>query len=217
MSILAIVVVELFTSQGCSSCPPADALLELLDKDPNVIVLSEHVDYWNHLGWRDPFSSNAFSMRQQRYARVFNQDGPYTPQMVVDGRTQFVGSDERQARTAIARAVRTAKLPVKLAREGDRVRVSVPALPADGKAKSAELWVALVRPEGSSQVPRGENAGRTLRHVAIVRSLTKAGTATRKDGVEHLIDLPPAEGNAWRVAAFLQEPGQGAILGGGRL
>ena len=77
--------------------------------------------------------------------------------------------------------------------------------------------MALVRPEGASQVPRGENAGRTLRHVAIVRSLTKAGTATRKDGVEHWIQLPPAEGGAWRVAAFLQEPGQGAILGGGRL
>ncbi len=217
MLVLAMVVVELFTSQGCSSCPPADALLAMLDNDPNVIVLSEHVDYWNHLGWRDPFSSSAFSMRQQRYARMFNQDGPYTPQMVVDGRAQFVGSDARQARTAIARAGKASKVAVTLWKEGDRVRVSVAALPADGKARNAELWVALVRPEGAADVPRGENAGRTLRHVAIVRSLTKAGTATRKAGVEHTFVPPPPEGSGWRVVAFLQEPGQGAILGGGRL
>ena len=217
MLMMALVVVELFTSQGCSSCPPADALLAVLDQDPNVLVLSEHVDYWDHLGWRDPYSSGAFSARQQRYVRRFAQDGPYTPQMVVDGRTQFVGSDARQARAAIAQAGRMAKVPVTLVREGDRVRVTVPALPADGKAKRAELWVAIVRPEGAADVSRGENAGRTLRHVAIVRSLAKAGTATRAEGVAHTFDLPPMEGGAWRVVAFLQEPGQGAILGAGRL
>ncbi|MFN0101693.1 MAG: DUF1223 domain-containing protein [Bryobacteraceae bacterium] len=217
MPLLAMVVVELFTSQGCSSCPPADALLAVLDKDPNVLALSEHVDYWNHLGWRDPYSSSAFSARQQRYARRFGQDGPYTPQMVVDGRVQFVGSDARQARSAITQAGMGPKVPVTLVREGDSVRVTVPALPAGGKTKSAELWVALVRPEGAAEVSRGENNGRTLRHVAIVRSLAKAGTATREAGVAHTFTLPPAEGGAWRVVAFLQEPGQGTILGGGRL
>lgn len=211
--VLAVVVVELFTSQGCSSCPPADALLAALDKDPNVIVLSEHVDYWNYLGWRDPFSSAAFSARQQRYARRFGQDGPYTPQMVVDGRVQFAGNDGRKARSVIAEAAKPAKVPVTLAREGDRITVTTPPL-ARGKA---ELWVALVRPEGAADVPRGENAGRTLHHVAIVRSLTKAGTATREAGVTHTLTLPPPEGGPWRVVAFLQEPGQGAILGGGRL
>jgi len=217
MLMMALVVVELFTSQGCSSCPPADALLAVLDKDPNVLVLSEHVDYWNHLGWRDPYSSNAFSARQQRYARRFAQDGPYTPQMVVDGRTQFVGSDARQARAAIVQAGRMVKVTVTLVKEGDHVRVIAPKLPAGGKAKSAELWVALVRPEGAAHVPRGENAGRTLRHVAIVRSLAKAGTATREEGVAHTLNLPPMESGAWRVVAFLQEPEQGAILGAGRL
>ena len=104
MLMMALVVVELFTSQGCSSCPPADALPAVLDKDANVPVLSEHADYWDHLGWRDPYSLSAFSARRQRYARRFAQDGPYTPRMVVDGRTQFVGSDARQARAVIAQA-----------------------------------------------------------------------------------------------------------------
>ena len=129
MLMLAMVVVELFTSQGCSSCPPADALLAVLDKDPNVIVLSEHVDYWNHLGWRDPFSSSAHSARQQQYARRFGQDGPYTPQMVVDGRVQFVGSDSRRARAAIAEAGALAgRARVTVRREGDAVLVEAPAL-----------------------------------------------------------------------------------------
>ena len=206
MMMLAVVLVELFTSQGCSSCPPADALLAVLDKDPNVIVLSEHVDYWNHLGWRDPYSSETFSARQQRYARGFRQDGPYTPQMVVDGRVQFVGSDARKASTVIAEAAKTEKLPITLAREGNRVHVTAP------KVKRAELWIALVRPEGSAAVPRGENAGRTLRHVAIVRSLAKAAHTET-----HTFELPPPEGGPWRIIAFLQEQGQGAILGAGRL
>src|SRR5213594_3831029 len=96
------VLVELFTSEGCSSCPPADALLARLEKsqpvaEAEIIVLSEHVDYWNRLGWRDPFSSVEFTLRQQRYTEGFRRDGAYTPQMVVDGRVEFVGSDERQA------------------------------------------------------------------------------------------------------------------------
>lgn len=209
--VLALVLVELFTSEGCSSCPPADALLATLDKDPDVLVLSEHVDYWNDLGWRDPFSSREFSVRQQRYARRFGQEGPYTPQMVVDGRVQFVGSDSRKARAAIEQAGRSAKTPVTLTRDGNRVTVSAQSL-AQGKA---ELWVAVVRPEGAADVARGENAGRRLRHVAVVQSLVKAGTATRMAGVTHTVTLPDA--GEWRVVAFLQEPGQGGILGAGRL
>jgi hypothetical protein len=214
MLVMAMVLVELFTSQGCSSCPPADALLAVLDKNPDVLVLSEHVDYWNHLGWKDPYSSAVFSERQQRYARRYGLEGPYTPQMVVDGGAQFVGSDGRQARSAISAAGRAPKQPVQLARENGRVRVTVGVL---DKAKRAELWVALVRTEGAAEVARGENAGRQLRHVAIVRTLVRAGVATRTEGVSYAFPLPPEESGPWRVVAFLQEPGQGAVIGAGRL
>ena len=105
-SVRAPILVELFTSEGCSSCPPADRLLESLD--PQVIVLSEHVDYWDRLGWRDPFSAHANTLRQEGYARGFGTEGPYTPQMVIDRATEFVGNDSRRAMEEIARAAKTA-------------------------------------------------------------------------------------------------------------
>src|SRR5579864_9779739 len=113
------VLVELFTSEGCSDCPPADALLGKLDRSQPVrnaqlVVLSEHVDYWNDIGWKDPYSSHEFSVRQGDYAHRFRLDGPYTPQMVVDGEAQFVGSDERRAIEVIEGAAKTEKIPVSL-------------------------------------------------------------------------------------------------------
>lgn len=209
----SVVLVELFTSQGCSSCPPADALLAKLDEDPNVVVLSEHVDYWNYLGWRDPFSAAAFSERQAAYVRRFGLRSAYTPQMVVDGQTEFVGSDGGQARRVIERATRAAKSPITITRDGDVVRVDAPA------GAKAELWIALARHTGAADVPRGENAGRHLKHVAVVRSLVKAGDVGKDKSLSHTLKLPQPEAgtSGWRVIAFLQEPGQGRILGAAKL
>src|SRR3954454_12206968 len=108
----APVLIELFTSEGCSSCPPADRLLETLDSQ--AIVLSEHVDYWDRLGWRDPYSSHANTLRQETYARMFGNQGPYTPQMVIDGTTEFVGNDARRANEELARARSREKIGVHL-------------------------------------------------------------------------------------------------------
>ena len=152
----APVLVELFTSEGCSSCPPADRLLETLD--PSVIVLSEHVDYWNQLGWRDPFSSHANTLRQEAYARRFAGQGPYTPQMVIDGAVEFVGSDGRRAaaRNRPSRQTRTCRRqPVaEWRRASDRDRRSP-------HASDVLLAIAEDR-EASSQVTAGENRGRNL-------------------------------------------------------
>ena len=127
------VLLELFTSEGCSSCPPADRLLEILDqKQPvvgaDLIVLSEHVDYWDRLGWKDPFSTSQYTARQQEYTNKFKLDGVYTPQLVVDGRFGLVGSDGRGASSAIQRALRERKIPMAIsnaARDGNRLTARI--------------------------------------------------------------------------------------------
>jgi hypothetical protein len=168
----APVLVELFTSEGCSSCPPADRLLELLDRD--VVVLSEHVDYWDRQGWRDPYSSHDSTLRQEAYARVLGKEGPYTPQMVIDGTTEFVGNDSRRAAEEIARARGKEKLGVHLTRTESGVRIEI-----EPAAKSADVMLALADDSGTSQVAAGENKGRQLHHVAIVRSMRKIGSLKR--------------------------------------
>jgi hypothetical protein len=203
----APVLVELFTSEGCSSCPPADVLLEKLDRlqpisDARLIVLSEHVDYWDHLGWRDPYSSAEATARQERYARLFATEGPYTPQMVVDGAAQFVGSDAREADAAIRKAAQHDKVGVRLFPEKGRVRVEVDPLPG-GKGKKCGVYVAIAQDSGTSNVARGENKGRTLHHVAIVKQLREVGTVSGREG---FLGEVAAEAGS-RVIAFVQEDG----------
>ncbi|MGI8836452.1 MAG: DUF1223 domain-containing protein [Pyrinomonadaceae bacterium] len=187
------VIVELFTSEGCSSCPPADQLLSRLDKEQpvpgaNVIALSQHVDYWNQLSWRDPYSSAQFSARQSSYAEAFGRDGVYTPQMVVDGRLEFVGSNATKAREAITEAASSPKAKVQIeitpnteTRESGTVQftVRVEDIPAITAGDIAEVLVAITESDLSSSVARGENAGRNLRHTAVVRQLATIGSISK--------------------------------------
>ena len=209
------VLVELFTSEGCSDCPPADRLLEQLDQaqpvpGAQVIVLSEHVDYWDRQGWKDPFSAHFFSERQEEYARRLRLEGPYTPQMVVDGVTEFVGSNGRRALAAIGAASRSPKSRVRLEHlSGAAVRVEVDALPGHASG----VYLAVVQKTGASEVLRGENRGRSLHHVSIVRRIEALGkTSSRAPFVK---DITAAEANdpAFRVIAFVQDGDQGPVRG----
>jgi hypothetical protein len=203
----APVLVELFTSEGCSSCPPADRLLESLD--PQVIVLSEHVDYWDRLGWRDPYSAHANTLRQATYARSFGIEGPYTPQMVIDGVAEFVGNDARRAMDEVARARSHEKVGVHLSRTAAGVQVQI-----DATAKSADVWLALADDSGTSQVTAGENRGRNLHHVAILRGLRKLGSIKRNVSFTQTVAVPPENG---RVIVFVQDSGLGRVYGVGSL
>jgi hypothetical protein len=214
------VVVELFTSEGCSTCPPADALLRRLETEQpvanaEIIVLGEHVDYWNYIGWTDRFSSAQYSDRQTEYARRFRLDSVYTPQMVVDGREELNGTDERAARQAITRAVEglKAKLAIQVAdvpaSRTVKVTISCSELPPASKAKRAKLFLALTETGLESQVKRGENGGRTLRHTGVVRLLKSVDQVDLTKGSFHITtDIRPSSDlqrkNA-RVIAFIQD------------
>jgi len=207
------ILVELFTSEGCSSCPPADNLLQKLDRGQpiagaQVIVLSEHVDYWNRIGWADPYSSAAFSARQQVYARRFNTNGPYTPQMVVNGRSEFVGSDARAAESAIREEVKQARTEVRIGAGEKSATIEVDALPAK-TAHKANVYLAYAADEGSRDVLRGENKGRRLHHVAIVKELKQIGTVDGHAGFRG--EVPVEKG--MRIVVFAQEPGNGPVWG----
>jgi hypothetical protein len=214
------VVVELFTSQGCSSCPPADRLLTKLAADPalagRVIPLSFHVDYWNYIGWQDPFSSERWTGRQRRYARAFSSSRVYTPQLVVDGASECVGSDEREVRRRVERALaapRAGQVAVKLAPApaGVPLQVVVEARLARRVERDLELWVAVWETGLTTPVGSGENARRTLHNDYVVRRFEKAFTLPAAGGTPKSgkvsIPLEPS----WKrpnlgVAAFLQDP-----------
>lgn len=216
----APVVVELFTSEGCSSCPPADALLIRLEKlqpvpNARILVLSEHVDYWNRLGWKDPFSSKQFSERQTEYAEAFGNEGVYTPQMVVDGQAEFVGSDAARAHATIAQAADRPKIPLDvraLASEGQRVRIRVEL--STGLPKGTALLLALTEANLSVAVPRGENAGRTIAHTGVVRLLKMLPGKEGATSFEQEWDLSSEWNRAHLSAvAFLQEQASRRITG----
>jgi hypothetical protein len=216
------VVVELFTSEGCSSCPPADELLRRLAVEQpvagvEIIPLALHVDYWNWIGWRDRFSSAAFSSRQRAYARIFRQSSVYTPEMVVEGTAAFVGSDEARAISAIRKAAEAGahRLTLSASASGGDLDLDVAGLPST--PSGAALLVAVTENGLATRVGRGENAGRELRHSAVVRRFEAYPAKPDGAGRQSVrLPLDPSwNRKTMRVAAFLQDPGTGEISAAG--
>jgi hypothetical protein len=222
------VVVELFTSEGCSSCPPADALLQqLVAEQPvggaEIIALEEHVDYWNHDGWVDPYSAQEWTQRQQDYASLIKND-PYTPELVVDGQKQFVGNNPQQAELEIEKAARSVKTDIAITTaksdsKGASLRVSAGKLSGTVSGDVAEIWLAVTEDGLHSTVSRGENAGHVLQHVATLRSLKKIGTADANGAAvsfsgETIVKFNPHWNvEKLRVTVFIQKKKSREILG----
>ncbi len=201
------VLVELFTSEGCSSCPPADALLSRLQADPRIVALAYHVDYWDSLGWKDPFASAAFTGRQREHAARFDRGRLYTPQMVVDGAQGFVGSDEGAALRSIAAG--RPKPGLRLSVLGNRLGVD-----ADAAGEIATVWLALAEDGLESRVLRGENAGRALRHDGVVRELRRLDGPLGRSAFHREVELALRPGWArgrMKAVVFLQAR-EGRIL-----
>jgi hypothetical protein len=216
------VVVELFTSEGCSSCPPADALLAELDRtqpvaEALIIPLEEHVDYWNSLGWRDPFSSADFTARQEAYARRLRLAGPYTPQMVVGGQRDVLGSAAHQVRAAIAAAahephaevsvVATAGIPPEARL---RVTIRMGSLPPEVPER-LQVCMAITEDGLASRVSAGENSGRHLEHRAVVRTIAYSSAGSSLTMETRL--APEWKRENLRVVAFLAGASSGHIFG----
>ena len=212
------VLVELFTSEGCSSCPPADQLLARFqgNRSPNgaeIIPLGFHVDYWNQQGWQDRFSTHSYTQRQETYATRFGLGSPYTPQMVVDGRSEFVGNDSGRAQQVITQAATQPEAAdIQLSWAGDKLSVHATS---GENSKAIEVLLAITEDNLSSNVGAGENQGHVLHHAAVVRELRRLGQL--RDG-QFQTELTPKAGKDWkskdlRVIAFVQYKDGGSILG----
>jgi hypothetical protein len=202
------VVVELFTSQGCSSCPPADALLGELAQRPDVVALAFHVDYWDYIGWKDPFASPATTARQRAYADALGLRMVYTPQMVVDGRIDVVGSHRREVELAIEASAMQPKLAVRIEDDG---RGGHRAVISAGAGAEATIWLAVLDSQQETKVGRGENGGRTLREFNIVREWRQIGTWNGSAVTLPLDAAAGADRNA--CAVIVQSGATGPVLG----
>jgi hypothetical protein len=222
------VLVELFTSEGCSSCPPADALLAKLDREQpvngaEIIVLGEHVDYWDNLGWHDRFSSHQYTDRQSQYSSRLRVDGVYTPQMIVNGTDQFVGNDSSKAYRAIQQAAQASRINIELSRpvvDGRKISASISAPQNSSRASNplqGDLYAALVDAVDVTDVRNGENGGRRLQHVGVVRNLQRVGSLkdlTSSKQISFSLEAPgDAKPGTMRVVVFAQQNAQGAVLG----
>jgi hypothetical protein len=197
-------LLELYTSEGCSSCPSADVLLpQLAAIDSNVITLSFHVDYWNRLGWNDKFSSSEFTERQRQYGDQLHLESIYTPQLIINGQYELVGSDRSKAETDIRNSLKE-KASVQLLigevkKEDDKLKISCNAI---GDLKNQNIFAALIQKHAETNVRGGENSGRKLSHTNIVRSFIKK-PAQQKNDFEISLPNDIAENN-WSIVLFTQ-------------
>jgi hypothetical protein len=218
----APVVVELYTSQGCSSCPPADALLGEIARRPNVVALAFHVDYWDYIGWQDRFSIPQATSRQRGYVETLGLSSAFTPQVVINGRASFVGSDRREITAALTAAAEASteastdastessqSIPITAAVVNGELRLS---LPERREQRDFDVNVVAYVPEATTVVGRGENSGRTLSEYNVVRQFRRVGTWK---GESNTLRIPVSSfpADATRVAVLLQQSRQGAIAG----
>jgi hypothetical protein len=220
------VFIELFTSEGCSSCPPADAWLEKVDASQpipgaEIIVLSEHVDYWDQDGWKDPYSSSLLTERQSIYARQFGLSSPYTPQAIVNGQTELHLNDPQQTIKVFQKSAEASMIPLTISRVS--VDGSSPALlrahieiSGHSEKVGADVYGAIALDHAESQVQRGENGGKRLTHVAVVEEMKKIGRLEkgRDASLDFQTKLPSGvDPRNLRLVVFLQQSGQGKVLG----
>ncbi len=207
-----LTVVELFTSQGCSSCPPADRFLNELADKPGLLALSFHVDYWDYIGWKDPFASPEHTRRQRTYSKYMGLRGVYTPQIVVQGRTHMTGSDRRRVTKAIHEAAKGDILAVDLSQAPDGA-VTV-RLPRSDKPEPATVWLVTFDREHATKVRRGENRGREIKNANVVRSLADIGEWTGEAAeLQAKVEPNGADG----CAVIVQAKGDGRVLGGAKM
>lgn len=206
------VIVELYTSQGCSSCPPADALLATLIDDPNVIPLALHVDYWDYIGWKDTFADAAFTARQRRYAAHIGNRTIYTPQVVINGHEMIVGSRASALHDGIKRSTQE-KSPVVLKVRRDGGRLFVQAESSKPLAENVSIQIVRYLPESEVAIKRGENAGRHITYHNIVRSWQSVGQWTGKEPLDLQLDITGPE----PVVVILQNLGPGEIVAAQRV
>jgi len=219
------VLLELFTSEGCSSCPPVDGLLKKLDSaqpipGAQLIVLSEHVTYWDHDGWKDPNSSKELTDRQDSYESALGEPNLHTPQLIVDGVREVRAGDPKQVEEALRNAAATAKVSVRIGDVtvdgGDPVRLRARIETDANDVHNADVYAAIALDHVESQVLRGENGGRHLVHVAVVQGLTKLGTLPKAKAFAQDVQLklkPGTDPKNIRLVVFVQQSGPGKVLG----
>ena len=220
------VLVELFTSEGCSSCPPADAFVAKLDSaqplpGAELIVLSEHVDYWDHDGWKDPNSSPDITQRQIAYVKELHLKEPYTPQIIVDGTSELRANNQQQASSVLQQAAAQPTVPIQIdeakidPKNPNVVRLRIKA-DGNGEKDNADVFVAVALNHFSSQVSRGENSGHELQHVAVMQELNQIGTLHKGKDFDKAVSIklkPGTDPNNVRIVLFSSSPGPSKVVG----